>query len=71
MKDSYKDLTLEELNQKKEELQKKHFDLRFNSVIGYLDNPVEKRNVRRKIARVNTLIHNYANGSEGVQARKK
>lgn len=59
MKDSYKELTLDELIQKKDELQKKYFDLRFSSVIGYLDNPLEKRVVRRKIARVNTLIHRH------------
>lgn len=57
MKNSYTDLTLEELISKKNELQKSYFDIRFNAVIGYLDNPLEKRNLRRRIARVNTLIH--------------
>jgi large subunit ribosomal protein L29 len=64
MKDSYKELTLDELMQKKDELQKKYFDLRFSSVIGYLDNPLEKRVVRRKIARVNTLIHRFQTSAE-------
>jgi large subunit ribosomal protein L29 len=64
MKDSFKELTIEELLQKKDELQKKYFDLRFNSVIGYLDNPLEKRVVRRKIARVNTLIHRHQTSAE-------
>ncbi|KGE70682.1 50S ribosomal protein L29 [Spirochaeta lutea] len=71
MKDSYKDLTLEELIQKKDELQKKYFDLRFNSVIGYLDNPLEKRVIKRKIARVNTLIHNFDNAAESAKASRK
>jgi large subunit ribosomal protein L29 len=66
MKDSFKDLTLEELKVKKDELQKKIFDIRFNAVIGYLDNPVEKRVVRRKIARVNTLIHKLQTQSENL-----
>ncbi|TFG64669.1 MAG: 50S ribosomal protein L29 [Spirochaetales bacterium] len=59
MKDSYKDLTYNELFTKQEELKKKYFDLRFNMVIGHVDNPLEKRNLRRRLARLNTLIHEY------------
>ncbi|NCN04694.1 MAG: 50S ribosomal protein L29 [Spirochaetales bacterium] len=66
MKDSFRDLTLDELKVKKDELQKKVFDIRFNAVIGYLDNPVEKRVIRRKIARVNTLIHQLQTQSENL-----
>lgn len=69
MKDSFKDLTLEELFVKKDELQKKYFDVRFNSVIGYLDNPLEKRNVRRKIARVNTLIHKLQTAAPAAESK--
>lgn len=57
MKDSFKELTLDELVKKRTDLQKKYFDLRVNSVVGILDNPLEKRVLRRKIARLNTLIH--------------
>jgi large subunit ribosomal protein L29 len=31
-------------------------DLRFQMVIGHVDNPVQKRTMRREIARINTLI---------------
>lgn len=66
MKDSFKELSLSELTQKREELQKKYFDVRFSAVVGYLDNPLEKRNLRRKIARVNTLIHKLESTAEAA-----
>ncbi|MDR1317259.1 MAG: 50S ribosomal protein L29 [Spirochaetales bacterium] len=56
MKDSFRELTLAELTAKKEELSKKFFKLRFDMVMGHVENPLEKRVLRRKIARVNTLI---------------
>ena len=57
MKDNFRDLTYEELHSKLDELKKKHMDIRFNSVLGHVENPVQKRNLRRKIARLKTLIH--------------
>lgn len=62
MKDSFKDLTYKELVTKKEELQKKFFQVRMDSVLGHVDNNLEKRTLRRKIARLNTIIHEYALG---------
>jgi large subunit ribosomal protein L29 len=56
MKNSFKDLKLEELRVKRDELRKKYFDLRFQMVMGHVENPVEKRTLRRQIARVETLI---------------
>ncbi len=56
MKNSYKELKLDELVAKREELRKKFFDLRFQMVMGHVENPLEKRNLRRGIARCNTLI---------------
>ena len=57
MKNSFKELTHEELLAKYEELKKKYMDLRFKTVLGHLENPVEKRTIRRQIARIKTLIH--------------
>jgi len=57
MKNSFKELTHEELLAKCEELIKKYMDLRFKTVLGHVENPLEKRNLRRQIARVKTLIH--------------
>ncbi len=57
MKNSFKELKYEELLVKREELRKKYMDLRFKMVIGHVENPLEKRTMRRQIARLNTLIH--------------
>ncbi|HOF11816.1 MAG TPA: 50S ribosomal protein L29 [Treponemataceae bacterium] len=51
-----KDLTYSELIVKRNELKKKYMDLRFQMVIGHVDNPVQKRTMRRDIATLNTLI---------------
>ena len=67
MKNSFKDLTFEELLTKREELKKKYRDLRFNMVVGHVDNPLEKRVVRRQIARVNTLIYNHADVAKAME----
>ncbi|MDX9784406.1 MAG: 50S ribosomal protein L29 [Spirochaetia bacterium] len=56
MKNSFKELKLEELLAKREDLKKKYFDLRFQMVVGHVENPVQKRNLRRQIARLETLI---------------
>lgn len=59
MRDSFSDLTFQELLTKREELKQKHRELRFNMVMGHVDNPLEKRTLRRRIARLNTLIYNH------------
>lgn len=62
MRDSFKDLTYRELVEKHEDLSKQFFDLRISNVMGHIENPLEKRIIRRKIARLNTIIHEYALG---------
>jgi len=57
MKNSFKELKLDELVAKHGELRKKYFDFRFQSVVGHVENPVQARVLRRQIARVETLIH--------------
>lgn len=59
MRDSFKDLTFDELLQKREELKRAYRELRFNMVVGHVDNPLKKRMLRRQIARLNTLIYNH------------
>jgi large subunit ribosomal protein L29 len=56
MKDNFKNLSEAELKVKKTELAKKYMEHRFQRVIGHVENPVESRILRRKIARVNTLL---------------
>ncbi|MBN2873741.1 MAG: 50S ribosomal protein L29 [Spirochaetales bacterium] len=71
MKNSFKELKLEELKAKREELGKKYLDLRFQMVIGHVENPLMKRTMRRQIARLNTLIaerERTASDSAGARA---
>ncbi len=62
MKDSFNDLTYQELLTKREELKKQFRDLRFDLVLRHVDNPLRKRTMRRQIARLNTIIHEYETG---------
>jgi large subunit ribosomal protein L29 len=56
MKNSFKNLSFQELKVKRSELSRKYMDLRFQMVIGHVDNPLQKRTLRRQLARLNTLI---------------
>ena len=64
MRDSFRDLTFEELVAKREELNRKYLDARIDKVVGHVENPLEVRTLRRKIARLNTLIYNHADVRE-------
>ncbi|MCQ2553962.1 MAG: 50S ribosomal protein L29 [Clostridia bacterium] len=52
-----KKLSYSELVTKRNELKKQYMDLRFQTVVSHVDNPMQKRIIRREIARLNTLIH--------------
>jgi large subunit ribosomal protein L29 len=52
-----KELSYKELVAKRDELKKEYMDLRFKMVISHVDNPMQKRTMRREIARLNTFIH--------------
>ena len=51
-----KELSYSELVAKRDELKKKYMDLRFKMVVAHVDNPMQKRTMRREIARLNTFI---------------
>jgi large subunit ribosomal protein L29 len=36
--------------------------VRFEMVMGHVENPMAKRNIRRQIARLNTMIHEFETG---------
>ena len=59
-----KTLNLEQLNARLKELKNELFNLRFSNATRNLANPLEIRNVRREIARVQTAIRakEIANG---------
>ena len=56
MKNSYKNMTEQELTAKRDALSKEYLDLRVNKVLGHLDNPLRARRIRREIARINTRL---------------
>jgi large subunit ribosomal protein L29 len=56
MKNSFKNLLLSELKVKRDELSRKYMEFRFQMVIGHIENSLQKRTIRRQIARLNTLI---------------
>jgi large subunit ribosomal protein L29 len=68
VKNSFKELKYEELVAKRSDLKKKYFDLRFHVVVGHVENPLEKRVLRRQIARIETLIGN-ADRAAAAEAR--
>jgi len=59
MKNSFKNLSFPELKAKRDELKRKHMELRFQKVIGHIDNPLLLRIMRKQIAQLNTLIHEH------------
>jgi large subunit ribosomal protein L29 len=65
MKNSFKNFSLPELKAKRDELNKKYMELRFQIVIGHVDNPLQKRVMRRQIARLNGLIRQQEPGLPG------
>lgn len=55
-KKTTKEMSYSELVAQRNELKKKYMDLRFQMVIGHVDNPMQKRIMRREIATLNMLI---------------
>jgi large subunit ribosomal protein L29 len=51
-----KDLTKEEIVQRREELEEELFNLRMQKTAKELDNPLKLRIIKREIARINTLL---------------
>ena len=62
MKNSFAKLSYDELVAKREELRRSYLDMRMEKVLGHVENPLQVRNVRRQIARLETLIHEYELG---------
>ena len=73
MKNSFKNLSYQELKAKREDLSRKYMDFRFQMVIGHVDNPLKKRGLRRQIARLNTLIrqHEIANEKKAADENSR
>ena len=55
-KKNVKEMSYAELVAERNDMKQKYMDLRFQMVIGHVDNPMLKRTMRREIATLNTLI---------------
>lgn len=64
-KKEIKAMSYAELVSKHNELTKKYMDLRFQLVVGHVDNPLQKRIMRREIATLNTLIRQHDLAGQG------
>lgn len=62
MKNSFSKLSYDELVAKRDELRKSYLQMRMDKVLGHVENPLQVRTTRRQIARLNTLINEYALG---------
>lgn len=51
-----RELTTEELEQKRSDLREDLFRLRMRKAVGQLENPIRLRQLRREIARISTLL---------------
>jgi large subunit ribosomal protein L29 len=71
MKNSFKNLSFQELKVKRDELSRKYMELRFQMVIGHVDNPLQKRVMRRQLARLNTLITAQEKAGAKLAVEKK
>ncbi len=52
-----RDKSIDELNTRERELREQLFKLRFQSATGRIENPMKIREVRREIARIQTLLN--------------
>jgi len=50
-------LDIKALEAKVNELEEQHFNLRFQSELGQLENPIKLRDVRRDVARTKTILN--------------
>ena len=55
-KKNVKEMSYAELVTERNDLKKKYMDFRFQMVVGHVENPMQKTQMRRQIARLNTLI---------------
>ena len=52
-----REMQIDELNSKINELEEELFNLRFQDKVGQLSNPLRKRLVKRDIARLHTILN--------------
>jgi large subunit ribosomal protein L29 len=62
-----KEMSLEEMQRKKDDLKEELFNLRFQHEIGQLENPQKMKQTKKDIARINTIIREIRVKSETVE----
>lgn len=62
MKRNLDEMTVDEMKETKEKLQKDYRVFRFNKMMGQLENTLKIRETRRDIARINTILREYELG---------
>jgi large subunit ribosomal protein L29 len=62
MKNNFNDMKMDELSKVHDDLLIELRELRFREVVGELNDPLRKRNVRRSIARAKTIMHEHVLG---------
>jgi large subunit ribosomal protein L29 len=53
---TFRDMTRDELSQKKRELTEEYFNLNMRRTLKELDNPLKLRTIRRDIAKIETIL---------------
>jgi large subunit ribosomal protein L29 len=71
MKNSFNNLSFAELKVKRDEVSRKYMELRFQMVVGHVDNPLQKRVMRRQLARLNTLVRQHEIADTGKPVAEK
>lgn len=57
-----RDLTREEVKQRREEIVKEKFNLTLRQATRQIDNPIKVRLLRRDLARIDTILHEHELG---------
>jgi large subunit ribosomal protein L29 len=66
-----RELTREELEQKRRDLTEERFNLRMRKSFKELDNPLRLRQLRREIAKINTVLREDELGKRGLAKSRK
>ena len=63
-----KELTQDEVELRLQDASEELYNLRFQHTVHQLDNPIRLRDVRREIARLKTVLHEFELGLRGKRA---
>lgn len=66
-----RDYTKEELLQKKHDLEEELFNLRLKKMTKQLENPLKLRNLKRDIAKINTILNEDEKGIRRLAAESE